>query len=316
MRKLVSIIVPIYNVAPYLPQCLDSVYNQSYPNIEVVLVNDGSTDNSLEVCKDYVQKFGGIIIDKENGGLSSARNAGLRECNGEYLFFLDSDDWISKDAIQVLVDLMEEKDADIVEMGIQWVYSQKKILDASKRNYLFNTNEVLSAYLQQTHKVHSNVSNKLFKKHIFNRLQFEEGKLHEDGFFMYQAMYRCKRYFLTTYAGYFYRQNREGSIMTVMVKPRNLLDVTELMEERNRFFREKQENKLAEMAEAYYYRTTLTNYVTACTIIKDKELAIFLKKRLYAARKLIQKNKYLKMKKLKFLLFFRLNPLFKYIYMR
>lgn len=314
MRKLVSIVVPIYNVASYLSQCLDSIYTQTYPNIEVILVNDGSTDNSLDICKEYAKKFGCTIIDKENGGLSSARNTGLQRCNGEYVYFLDSDDWISKDAIEVLVNLIEERDVDIVEMGIYWVYPEVTKVDASKKDYLFNRYEVLSAYLQQTKKLHSCVTNKIFKSHVFDELRFEEGKLHEDGYFMYQAMYKCERYFLTTYAGYYYRQNREGSIMSVAVKPRNLLDVTDLMEKRNEFFRDKKEDELAEMAEAYYYRTTLTNYITARTIIKDQELAIFFSDRLYAKKELIQKNRYLKIKRIKFFLFFNFNNIFERIY--
>lgn len=316
MENLVSIVVPVYNVESYLPKCLQSICEQTYKNMEVILVNDGSTDSSLQICRKYVETYGWSLVDKENGGLSSARNAGLKEAVGEYLFFLDSDDWLEKDAIEVLVCLLEEYNADIVEMGIYWVYPNLIRKDSSDKDYLLNTKEVLSAYLQQAKPIHSNVTNKLFKRYIFDNLQFEEGKLHEDGFFAYQAMYKSKKYCLTSYTGYYYRQNRAGSIMSVKVKPKNLLDVAELMELRNEFFRERDENQLAEMSEAYYYRTTLTNYITAKKILKDEKLSEFLEEKLYEQKAQIKKNKYLKIKKMKFFLFFYFRSIFKCMYMR
>ena len=94
-NNLISIIVPVYNVSEYLPRCLDSLINQTYKNIEIILVNDGSTDNSLEICKKYAEKDLRIkVIDKENGGISSARNTGIAEASGEWIGFVDSDDYI------------------------------------------------------------------------------------------------------------------------------------------------------------------------------------------------------------------------------
>ena len=120
-KKLVSLIIPVYNVEQYLKQCLESVKNQIYPNIEVILVNDGSTDNSLSICRYYAQENGWILVNQENSGLSAARNAGINQSTGEYIAFLDSDDWIEPDFIQNMIESVEKYDADIVESGIRWV---------------------------------------------------------------------------------------------------------------------------------------------------------------------------------------------------
>lgn len=94
----ISVIVPVYNVQPYLPKCLNSLYDQFNDTIEVILVNDGSTDNSLEICRKYAERYPNtIVIDKENGGLSDARNVGTEAASGEYVYYLDSDDWVAPD---------------------------------------------------------------------------------------------------------------------------------------------------------------------------------------------------------------------------
>lgn len=313
--KKVSVIVPIYNVENYLVQCLDSIRNQTYTNLEVILVNDGSTDGCLNICKQYVNELHWKLIDKKNGGLSSARNAGLKIATGDYIYFIDSDDWIKKNMIEVLVTLMEIKKVEIVECGICWVYDNEIKLDSSDEEYLMNRKEVISSYLLQSKKIHSTVCNKLYKKEIFKNITFEEGKLHEDGYFMYKALYNANNFYLTTYLGYYYRQNREGSIMSTVVKPKNIIDVTDLMYRRNNFFREKKENDLAKMSESYYYRTTLTNYITAVNIVKNDKLISKLNSILISNKKNIFSNKYLKVKKIKFLLFFYFRPVFNYIYL-
>ena len=136
--KKVSIIIPIYNVEEYLSQCLDSIVNQTYSNLEVILINDGSTDNCLEICNKYINKYNWKLINKKNGGLSSARNAGLKEFTGDYVYFIDSDDWIKEDMIEVLVSLLENKKADIVECGIYWVYDNEIKIDNSDNDYLMD----------------------------------------------------------------------------------------------------------------------------------------------------------------------------------
>ena len=116
--KMVSIVVPIYNVEEYLPKCLDSLVGQTYKNIELILVNDGSTDQSLEIAKWYADRYTQIsLISQKNGGLSKARNTGMALAKGEYLGFVDSDDWLELNTIQEIAPVMEQDELDICLFG-------------------------------------------------------------------------------------------------------------------------------------------------------------------------------------------------------
>lgn len=312
MSAQVSLIIPVYNVADYLQQCLESVEKQNYKYLQVIIINDGSTDCSPEICKEYVRKHSDswILINQENAGLSAARNTGLLYATGEYIAFLDSDDWLDSNFISTLVKVMEDTGAEIVESGIRWCYPDRIYLDSIEENSIYDMKEALGHYLLQTKPIHSAVWCKLYHRDIFTKLNFEPGKLHEDGYFTYQAMYKCKKYAVINYIGYNYRQNREGSIMSSTVKPKNIIDVMEMMEERIIFFKEHNENVLAEKAASYYYRTALTNYVTAKKIIQDEILSESIKDKLVSSKCLILKNRYLGTKKLKFLFFFYFPKLF------
>ena len=123
MQELVSVIIPVYNVEKYLSKCLDSIVNQTYNNLQIILVNDGTKDNSLEICQNYQNKDSRIqVINKENGGLSSARNKGLEYAEGKYCLFVDSDDYVELDLIESAVSKMEEVNADMVVFGFERFY--------------------------------------------------------------------------------------------------------------------------------------------------------------------------------------------------
>ena len=114
MDKLISVAIPVYNGETTLRKCVDSILAQTYENIEVILVNDGSTDRSEDICRSYEQIDPRVkVISKENGGLSSARNAGIDKSRGEYIFFIDSDDWIDSDTLEVLLNAALQKDTDV-----------------------------------------------------------------------------------------------------------------------------------------------------------------------------------------------------------
>ena len=144
----ISIIIPVYNVAPYLAQCLDSVVNQSLKEIEIILVNDGSTDNSAEICKEYAAKDARIkFISKENGGLSSARNAGHEHVTAKYLMYLDSDDWINLETCAIALKSIEENNADLVfwtrikefpdlSVPVRSIFKDQTIFDSTSNNFL------------------------------------------------------------------------------------------------------------------------------------------------------------------------------------
>ena len=213
----VSIIIPVYNVEAYLKKCLDSVINQTYKNLEIICVNDCSPDNSLAVLQRYAQNDKRIkIINREkNGGLSAARNTGLEQASGKYVYFLDSDDWIDADYIETMVNAIEKANTDIVvNTNIQsvaeeiitpfkWTRYEKKLPDGE---YL-NTAEAIN-YSQVMIWAH------LYKKSFLDEynLRFPEGYIQEDEYFQHISKIRCEKVFCFYGAAYYYRQ-RPQSIM-------------------------------------------------------------------------------------------------------
>ena len=134
-NNLISIIVPIYNVEKYLKKCIDSIINQTYKNLEIILVDDGSPDNCGKICDEYAKKDNRIkVIHKENGGVSSARNVGVENATGEYIGFVDSDDYIEKDMYEVLINNLKKENADISIISNYEVYKNKIIENKKKEN--------------------------------------------------------------------------------------------------------------------------------------------------------------------------------------
>lgn len=133
---LLSVVIPVYNVQDCLRQALDSVTNQSYKNMEIIIINDGSTDNSYEICKEYASRDKRIILlTGQNNGLSTARNIGIKNAHGEYIAFLDSDDWLALDCYQISIKKAQETGADIVAYDIFEVYKKKY---SSKTSYIIS----------------------------------------------------------------------------------------------------------------------------------------------------------------------------------
>ena len=127
-KKKLSIIIPVFNVEEYLPKCIESVVNQTYDNLEILLINDGSTDNSGVICDNFAHKDERVkVVHKENGGLSAARNLGLSLATGHYIAFLDSDDYIDSEMYETLVDALENADADIAACGFKEIYQNKHL---------------------------------------------------------------------------------------------------------------------------------------------------------------------------------------------
>ena len=176
----VSIIVPIYNVEQYLPRCIESLVNQTLQDIEIILVNDGSTDNSGKIAKEYCEKYKEKIIylEKKNGGLSDARNYGMPYATGEYIAFLDSDDYIEKNAYEEMYNKAQEENADYVECDFIWEYPNK--IREDKRIEYKDKHEMLSF-------VRVVAWNKLIKRSLLeeNNIKFPKGLRYEDVEFTY-----------------------------------------------------------------------------------------------------------------------------------
>lgn len=211
MKELISVIVPVYNVEDYLERCVDSIIKQTYINLEIILVDDGSTDQSGEICDKYKEKDNRIkVIHKKNGGLSSARNKGLEIAHGEYVGFVDSDDYIAEDMYEVLHMYMEE-DVDITFCGRIYVLPDKKYkgycLNEAKK---YTCEEALKEVLI-LRKMDYNASTKLYRRKLFKNILFPVGRVSEDIPTIYRLLKRARNIYHIGKAKYFYYY-RENSI--------------------------------------------------------------------------------------------------------
>ena len=234
----VSVIVPAYNVAPSIVGCLDSVYAQSYVNIELIVVNDGSTDETLAKLRDYRAEHDSmILIDQPNRGLSAARNVGLDAAGGDLISFLGSDDYIGVDEIEALVDAMEDG-VDMVVGGMTYVDEAHNVLKV-----VCDTSRDLdeSGYWDRIYANEDGTSveyviscGKLYRAAIFDDVRFARGKLHEDEFVIHQIVSRCRAVRVVSCCQLFYVQNSKS--ITHRPSARALLDAVEAFLERNRYF--------------------------------------------------------------------------------
>lgn len=230
---LVSIIVPIYKVEAYLDRCIQSLVQQTYNTIEIILVDDGSPDNCPAMCDAWAEKDSRIkVIHKKNGGLSDARNAGLKEATGNLIGFVDSDDWIAPEMYEKLVQAMHDGQSDIAACTVEMVWEDgtPNRLLTIQENGTFERTEAQLALLNET-KLKQPVWYKLYKKYVIEGIPFEVGKQHEDVYWSYQAVGRARRVSIIDYIGYYYWQ-RESSIMGNNTYSLKRLDALEAFERR------------------------------------------------------------------------------------
>lgn len=220
MNEKITVIVPVYNVEHYLDKCLDSLINQTYKNLEIIVINDGSTDNSGIICQEYAQKDNRIIyIEKENGGLSDARNVGLDKMTGSYVTFVDSDDWVELDYVEVLYNKIIEYEVDI-SVGNYYSYNEDEKLfyfhmsaDSYYEKVYDNVSIFENLYESKEMKNFALISacGKLYKAKLFDYIRFDKGKLGEDGYFNQKIYLLVEKIVYINQGLYAYRQ-RNGSI--------------------------------------------------------------------------------------------------------
>ena len=215
-KPLISIIVPIYNVEPYLQRCLDSIINQTYSNLEIILIDDGSSDKSPQICDEYASKDNRItVIHKKNGGLSDARNTGLDNCKGEFISFIDSDDWVEQSYIETLLHALEQTNADIsIANFIKTQFSYKYILKTYEHNFtILNSTEALAKlWNREEDSIFVTAWGKLFKKSLYTNIRFPKGRIHEDEYTSYKLLYHSNLIVFLDVPLYIYFQ-RKDSIM-------------------------------------------------------------------------------------------------------
>lgn len=221
MSKLVSIIVPVYKVEQYLKRCMDSVLNQTYKNIEIILVNDGSPDNCPALCDKYAKIDSRVrVIHKENGGLSSARNVALDSVKGDYIFFVDSDDWLALDTLEVLNEYLE-KDYDMISFQRTYLTEEKVVEKGEKNPKDMDVSQYIDASFLGRYDFF--VTTKIFKAEVFNNVRFLEGRNYEDLEIMHRLFLNTEKVVGLDYFLYYYWKGNEGAI-TNTITMKNIQD--------------------------------------------------------------------------------------------
>ena len=237
-------VVPVYKVEEYLKRCVDSILSQTYPNVEIVLVDDGSPDNCPEICDDYAEKYQNIkVIHKENGGLSDARNAGIayvRKVTGDedYITFVDSDDFLHKDFAKRMIELCEANECNLAqccyEKGSNEFFEKEK---TDENISCISAEDALLGY-----RLKSQICSKLFKAKVFDDIFFPVGVINEDEFTTYRAVYEAKKIAFTDENLYYYFQHGSGIMEEIAKKLKNnprRYDFLKAYDERINFFEEK-----------------------------------------------------------------------------
>lgn len=310
----ISIIVPVYNVEEYLENCIESILNQTFKDFELILVDDGSIDNSSDICDEYEGKDSRIrVIHKINGGLSSARNAGLEIACGKYIGFIDSDDSIHPRMYEILYDLIQTHNADIsccdYERTDTLINCNYEEIDSYEVIEMDNIQAVNSLYNMDTAIVLVVAWNKLYRKELFKDIRYEIGKIHEDEFIAHKLLYNSRKTIYTNSKLYYYLQ-REGSI-TAKESNNKKLDKITALSQRMKFLNEKKLvnafNNSAGVYETYFF--SFYNKLISLKISSDEyEIIKILQDDFISNLSLIFKsNKIGKKSKLLYLMFY-INP--------
>lgn len=210
MDNIISVIIPVYNVEAYLRQCLDSVLTQDYSSLQVIVIDDGSTDGSGAICDEYAAGDSRVVvIHQKNGGAAAAKNAGLRVASGRYLSFVDSDDYLEPDAYRHMVSGLEAAGADVIQCSFRDVYPTKSVPYAVKtEKNTFSAAEYLEQFTKEW--TCGLLWDKLYVRSIFDGIFFEEGHKIDDEYFTYQGIMNARKIVREDCVVYNYRKRRSG----------------------------------------------------------------------------------------------------------
>lgn len=255
----ISVIVPVYNVEKYLPKCVSSILKQTFSDFELILVDDGSPDGCGVLCDEYAKKDSRVrVIHKKNGGLSDARNVGIDAAKGDYLMFIDSDDWIDVDMLELLYTQAQKYDAQIVECSFRNVFENRMEEETSCSGAVVLGTGIdgIEGILDWKH-FKPVAWNKLYHRSVIGDVRYPVGKLHEDEFTTYKYFYRAAKIAYVDVSKYNYVKSRAESI-TAVYKEKNL-DVCFAMRERRAFIEEHQILSLEKKANDIYCFVLLKN---------------------------------------------------------
>ena len=266
LEPVISVIVSIYNVQGYVEKSVQSIVNQTYKNLEIILVDDGSTDNSGKLCDAFAKNDARIkVIHKGNGGLSSARNEGIKVATGEYIAFVDGDDWIDEDMYEGMLSAISKYDADIAICNYKEI-SKKGIRDTSSDEVtVFEGRETLKVFIEEdvNYQIQNAAWNKLYKRSLMGELRFPEGKLFEDIVYTTKLLAGSKRAVYINKAYYNYIFDRSDSIMNSKKVERLLTDQIPAYQEKGKFLLSIGEKDLFLTHQFFFYKRMLLHYKDA-----------------------------------------------------
>lgn len=263
-KELISVIVTAYNIKEYLPRCLDSLLAQTYSNLEIIVVDDGSTDGTGAVCEEYAARHGQIsVIHKENGGPSSARNAGVAVAKGEYIGYVDGDDWTEPDMYRDMLEACVENNAEIAICTYRQVGKGGEEIHPTGNVLTLSREEALEIYISghsQCHIYHS-VWSKLFKREIIQDIDFPEGRKSEDIMYTTWAMTKAAKCVFLDTAYYNYVMDREDSIMNSKLGERRFGDEIPFWKQQADYLANCGMGELSRKALYQFYRKMLFYYI-------------------------------------------------------
>lgn len=253
-EPLISIIIPIYNVEAYLRRCLNSIIHQTYSNLEIILVDDGSPDKCGDICDEYSILDNRIkVIHKDNEGLSQARNVGLDIAIGEYIGLIDSDDWVKTNYIQELYNLIKDYNADISICNFIKVYNDNEVVNINKNVEVkkYTNIQALEQYFNEYSLQMIVAHCKLYRAWLFKDIRYPLRKVHEDEYTTYKLLYRANKIMFTTACLYYYFQ-RSDSIIGTGFNLKGRYNYLEAIEERFSFYKK--------MGFELLWKNTIKNY--------------------------------------------------------
>jgi len=264
-NDLISIIIPVYKVEKYLEKCIESVLKQTYTNLQIILVDDGSPDNCGKICDEYAKKDSRIeVIHKANGGLSDARNVGISKAKGRYIGFVDSDDYIKEDMYEILLNLIKKYDADVSICNLYDVIDGNECI-RNKENGIreYSRIDILKEILLDKN-IQSYAWNKLYKKELFDEIKYPIGKKYEDIGTTFYLFEKCNKIVVTSEPEYYYLKRADSLVNNVTES--TILDYTEIIIQRYLYI--KQNIKELRKYNNYYLAKTL---ITAHNDIENLE---------------------------------------------
>jgi len=267
----ISVIVPVYNAEPFLDRCVKSIAGQTHKNLEIILVNDGSSDRSPQICDEWQKKDDRVIvIHKTNSGQSDAQNAGFDKATGDYISIIDNDDFITDDFLETLYNICVKHECDIAQCDFVKVYNDDIVPCVQEDNIqIFSNVQMLHNIYNELYIPTTVMWNKLYKKHLFENIRCPSGKSHCDEATSYKLIYSANKIAVSSKQIYMYRQSVSSAMGSKYGRKR--LDVFDAFEERIRFFDERGLDELREKTLVIYSYYLIDAYNKSKKYIPDSQ---------------------------------------------